>query len=252
MTADDLLAALNLPAATCVNQRVPKKLLLENGAPTAADRRAITEGVEECQWVAALKQHTIGVAEYHDADRSYIEIHVLRLTVMTGASTNRLIELIHRAIPYPVFLIHEQGSLLGVSAAHKRHSLGEAGKSVLDTPPVAVEFEKQRLAEFVPEFCAAVAIGLQPGISMYHVYAGWIDALLALLVAGRIGRFQICDTRADADARQIALRECHTVDAEIRRIRAAAARETQLTRISDLNQALSSARARLAAAEARL
>jgi hypothetical protein len=252
MTADDLLVALDLPAATRVDQRVPKKLFLENGAPTAADRWAITKGVEECRWVAALKQHTIGVTEYHDADRSYIEIHVLRLTVMTGASKNRLIELIHRAIPYPLFLVHEQGSLLGLSMAHKRHSLGEAGKSVLDTPPFVVEFEEKRLAAFVPEFCAAIAIGLQPGISMYHVYTGWIDALLALLAAGRIGRFQICDTRAAADSRKIALRECQTLDAEITRIHAAAARETQLSRISYLNQALSSARARLAAAEARL
>lgn len=252
MTAEDLLTALNLPAATRVNQRVPKKLLLEHGAPTAADRRAITKGVEECRWVAALKQHTIGVNEYQDADRAYIEIHVLRLTVMNGASTIRLIELVHRAIPYPVFLIHEQGSLLGLSTAHKRHSLGENGKSVLDTPPVAVEFVEKPIAAFVPEFCHAIAIERQPRNSLYHLYAGWIDAMLALLAASRTGRFYICDTRAAADARQIALRECHTADAEITRIRAAAARETQLSRISDLNQALMSARTRLAAAEARL
>jgi len=101
MTADDLLAALDLPTATRVDQRVPKKLFLENGAPTAADRRAINDGVQECRWVAALKPHTIGVADYRDTEREYVEIHVLRLTTEPDAKTTRLTELVHRAVPYP-------------------------------------------------------------------------------------------------------------------------------------------------------
>ena len=44
-----------------VDQRVPKKLLLEHGAPTAADKRQINDGIEELLWVAALKPTTIGV-----------------------------------------------------------------------------------------------------------------------------------------------------------------------------------------------
>ena len=108
MTADDLLTALDLPAATRVDQRVPKKLFLENGAPTAADRRAISDGVEECRWVAALKPHTVGVPAYRDAQREYLEIAVLHTTVRAGTSAAqlaRLAELTHRAIPYPVVLL---------------------------------------------------------------------------------------------------------------------------------------------------
>lgn len=55
MTADDLLAALHLPAEAEVSRRVPKSLLLEHGAPTAADRRGINEGVDRLTWVATLK-----------------------------------------------------------------------------------------------------------------------------------------------------------------------------------------------------
>ena len=49
------IASLGLPGGCRVDQRVPKKLLLENGAPTAADKRLIADTVEEIQWVAALK-----------------------------------------------------------------------------------------------------------------------------------------------------------------------------------------------------
>ena len=51
----DPIAALALPDDALVDRRVPKTLLIENGAPTAADKRRIREGIEEIQWLAALK-----------------------------------------------------------------------------------------------------------------------------------------------------------------------------------------------------
>ena len=81
----DPVAALALPAGAFVDRRVPKTLLIENGAPTAADKRRIREGVEEIRWLAALKPTTVGVAEYRDAAREYLEIAVLKLTFRSGA-----------------------------------------------------------------------------------------------------------------------------------------------------------------------
>ncbi len=66
LSAQTLIHALRLPEGCRVDQRVPKKLLLENGAPTAADKRLIKDGIEELQWVAALKPTTIGVPDYRD------------------------------------------------------------------------------------------------------------------------------------------------------------------------------------------
>jgi hypothetical protein len=252
MTADDLVAALDLPAATRVDQRVPKKLFLENGAPTAADRRAITDGVKECRWVAALKPHTIGVPEYRDGEREYVEIHVLRLTAASAAKITRLTELVHRAVPYPLLLVHEHGNTLALSAAHKRHSLGEAGKTVLESPPVAVDVSSPAFARFQGDFAAAILLAKQPQASLYALYSGWLDTLEALLAAGRTGQFRLCDTRDAADVRRQALETCAAADAEVARIRAAAARETQVARQAELNKALRAVRAKLSAAEADL
>ena len=65
MTAASVIAALCLPADARMDQRVPKKLLVENGAPTAADKHQINEGIEELLWIAALKPATIGVPDKH-------------------------------------------------------------------------------------------------------------------------------------------------------------------------------------------
>ena len=70
MTVDDLIQALGLPESTRLNQRVPKKLLAEHGAATAADKRQIQDGVDEIVWLAALKPHLIGVPPLRTASAS--------------------------------------------------------------------------------------------------------------------------------------------------------------------------------------
>src|SRR5689334_2029746 len=120
MTLDDIIGALALPPDARVDQRVPKKLFLEQGAPTAADKRLIQDGIEEVQWIAALKPANIGVPAYKDDRRDYLEISVLTATLRPAAKAPRLTELIHRAIPYPLLLAAVQGAALTVSAAHKR------------------------------------------------------------------------------------------------------------------------------------
>ena len=50
-----IVAALDLPPRARVDTRVPKKMLVEQGAPTTADKRAIQDGVDEIHWLAALK-----------------------------------------------------------------------------------------------------------------------------------------------------------------------------------------------------
>src|SRR3546814_20618562 len=73
---------------------------------------------------------TIGVPAFADEERDYLEIAVIGCAFRAGAKGTRLIELIHRAIPYPVFLITSDEGGLTLSAAHKRKAQNEAGRVV--------------------------------------------------------------------------------------------------------------------------
>ncbi len=234
MTADDLLAALDLPAIAAVAQRVPKRLLVENGAPTAADKRRINEGVDEVAWVAALKPTTIGVPEYRDTVREYLEIAVLRMTLHATAKPGRLVELVHRAIPYPLLLVTVQAGAVRVSAAHKRWSEGEAGKTVLDgeVTEAIIEFPEANLDE---EFGRALAVGRQPRQSMFTVYQGYMDLLRAANAAQITGQLVLPRSREESAAFQIALNDYGRLEAEVVRVRALAATESQMARQVELN-----------------
>lgn len=247
MNTDVLLTALDLPASSRVDQRVPKKLLLENAAPTAADKRYINEGIEEMLWLAALKPTTIGVPEYRDDSREYLEIAVLRLTLRASAKATRLIELVHRAVPYPVLLLTEQAAWPGVSAAHKRWSQGEAGSTVMEGGMVSVEWESALDDEHWQAFRAALAIAQQPRGTLYALYQGWIDTLLALRAARLTGKFAIVGNSERATERRNALEEYERLHSEILRLRSLAAKERQLARQVEINLALKNVQASLLA-----
>lgn len=248
----DLIVALDLPASAQVGQRVPKKLLTENGAPTAADKRAISDGVEELVWVAALKPNTIGVPEYHDDVREYLEIAILHLTVRAGAKTARLVALTHRAIPYPVLLLAAHSEGVSISAVHKRWSQGEAGKTVLDGDIVEASPTTARDDALVSAFRGALDLNLQPRLSLLALYQGWIDTLLALQAACVTRKFTTPTTAEHAIARRKALQEFTRLETEMGRLRSAAAKEKQFPRLLEINLEIKRLQATQVAARAKL
>jgi len=250
MKASLLLDALDLPATAMVDKRVPKTLLHEHGAPTPADKRQINEGIEQLVWVAALKPTTIGVAEYRDELREVPEIAVLQLTLRTAAKVGRLIELVHRAVPYPVLLIAEQGTNASLSLAQKRWSQAEAGKTVLEGDVVIVEWDAEQDAERWPAFRNALRLGQQPRSNLEALYQGWIDTLLALQAARLTGAFAVHTNPEQAGLRRKALQECTRLAREIARLRATAAKEKQMARRVDLNLQLKCLEVAQAAAHA--
>lgn len=173
MTTEEFLAALALPPQAMVQQRVPKKHLLDNGAPTAADKRIISDGIEEIHWMAALKPATIGVPAYEDAERQYLEIAVLTVDYRPVAKVARLRELIHRAIPYPLMLFGSDGIL---SLAELRHAQNEAGKMVLDGELLAAD----PLA-----IAGTLALTQQTATDLAILYRGWCNRLRPLVRRGQ-------------------------------------------------------------------
>ena len=234
MTADTIISALGLPDSASVNQRVPKKLLLENGAPTAADKRRINEGIEEIQWLASLKPNTIGVPDFVDETREYLEIALLSVTLRAEAKAVRLAELIHRAIPYPLFLVLLQGDQAIISLVHKRRAQNEAGKFVLDGDIVEVTVTGN--ASDNSQFLAALALGSQPRVNLLHLYQGWMDTLVALQASQITGTFSKAATHEAAIARREAVLKCEELEIKIAALRNTAAKEKQIARRVELNQ----------------
>jgi hypothetical protein len=233
----DLIAALAIPPDARVDQRVPKKLFLEQGAPTAANKRHLQQGLEEVTWLAALKPANIGVASFRDGSKEYLEIAVLSAILHTHAKTMRIIELMHRAIPYPLVLVTAHNDAATISLAHKRSSLAEAAKVVLDGNVVSATLVAQP-CDVESAFLKSLPLAVQPSQDLFALYQGWIDCVVALAAARLTGSFAPPLSVEAAAARQAALDEHARIQREIAGLRAQAAKEKQINHRVELNLAI--------------
>ncbi len=232
MNTTEIIAAFDLPRTTFVGQRVAKKLLIDNGAATATDKRWINEGIEELTWVAALKPNSIGVPAFRDDVREYLEIAVLILVLRPSAKAARLVELIHRAIPYPVLLVSAQGDSIAISMANKRFAQNEAGKMVLDdgvTECTLVDHSE------TPSLLKSLALTLQPRAHLFALYQGWLACLEAFRAAQITGRLELPTDSTSQEARRKALAEYARLEREIAALRSQAEKEKQVSRRVELN-----------------
>lgn len=252
MLLDALVHSLALPASCRVDQRVPKKMLAEHGSATAADRRLLIDGIEEANWLAAIKPSTAAIPIWRDEVREYLELAVLsvaaRSTHAKPSQLQRLAELVHRAVPYPVLLIVSTLDAVAMSLSHKRGAQNEAGRVVLDGDVVIFQFGDE-----VPDgLLDALSLGLQPQQDLKALYQGWMDTLLAAQVARVTGHFSTDPTPDHAAMRRIALIEHQRLEAEAARLRALAGKESQIAKRVEQNLALQRLQAELAAVRARL
>ena len=233
-----LVAALGYPESAAVNQRIPKKMLVETGAPTAADKRAITDGIDDIHWLAALKPGTVGIPAYQDEARDYLEIAILSINLRPEAKASRIAELVHRAIPYPTFLMaHSQGGI-SISLAHKRWAQNEAGKTVLDGDILEANLYSPERTDLVQLFVDALPLEKQPRSSLHALYQGWMDTVIALQTAFVTGVFSVSSSREQAAERHQALQESKRLQAELGRLRSLASKERQVAKQVELNLAI--------------
>lgn len=252
MTLESIISAIGIPQQAWVDQRIPKKLLVENGAPTAADKRQINDGIEEIRWLASLKPTTVGIPAYRDAEREYLELAILSATFRLGAKSSRLTELFHRAIPYPILLIRETpevarddaGGEIVLSLAPLRWSQGEAGQTVLESAPQITSLDPESTA--TSAFLASLSLSAIPRSDLRELYQGWIEAFEAYAAARITGEYQPPTDGARAERRRGALAEHDALLREIASLRAQAAKTKQLARRVELNLQIRALESRLA------
>lgn len=233
MLAEDIIAALQLPEQARVNQRIAKKLLIENLAPTIADRQQINEGIEEVRWIAALKSSNCGIPVYRDAQRDYVEAAVLHLNLRPSARPARLVELLHRAVPHPTLLLVSTTESVQLSVCHKRWAQNESVKVVLEAEITTVTLPATH--QITAAFLAAISLERQPRSDLYAFYQGWVDTLLALQAAQHTGSFRMAQSSLEAITRHQALQACIQLKVQIATIRAQAQKAQQIARQVELN-----------------
>ena len=156
-----------------------------------------------------------------------------------------MVELVHRAVPYPVLLIAWRDGTPELSLAHKRRSLGEADKTVIDSEIIVaraygdcVHTSRLRRFAMLSPWYASPGTRFTPCIR-----GGSIRWRLSARPRSRAHSTFRLRWQAAVD-REAALREYRSLDDRIANMHSAASKEKQMSRrVAKMNMELARLRA---------
>ncbi len=240
-----LFAWMGFPEASLLGKRVFKKLFVENAPLTAVDKKSLQKDVEDVTWQYTLKPSTIPIKVYEDTEREYLEVAVLEVAMRSRRSSSRLAEVIHRAIPYPLFIAFSFEDECCLSVAPKRFSQAEKGAIVAEecfnTPWISLDSP----SEIDRAFLDSLALGGLPHTNFLAFYSAWVDRFIAYDCALLSGAFQVASKAVDPAERRERLAACHQLETQIADLRAALNKEPQFNRQVELNTKIKNTERRL-------
>jgi len=228
---------LAIPETCHLGKRVFKKLFHENTKLGATDKKALRDDIDSITWVYTLKPTTIPIHAYKDDEREYDEIALLQVDLKTQKRTGRIVEMIHRAIPYPLVLVFVFETSVAISLAHKRFSQAERGAVVAEEFVITdwLALGPGSPTPVQQAFLDSLAVAQLPHTHFYAFYSALVDRLIALDCARLTGEYGVEAAAERREARRQRLAKCHELEVRIAETRAAAKREKQINRLADLN-----------------
>lgn len=243
---DALFDALALPKETKVEQRVAKGLLVDRGELGAADRRLLETGLERLVWQATIKPTAAGVAAYADEVRDYPQLVVMSARLRPEAKTDRIIEVIHRAIAQPLVLLAGDSAAAVLSVGFKRRHEREAGRAVLEWLAIS-PIITPRTDPIQNAFLESLALARVAIHDLWSLHRRWSECAESYM-AGRItGAYRLPMDEAEVQSRRAGLGAYTVQVREVARVRKAAVAEKRLARRLVLAGEVASAEERLGA-----
>ncbi len=224
-----------IPDSCYLGKRVYKKLFHENAKLGVTDKRAFREDIDIITWQYTLKPTTISIKPYADKEQEYIEIAVIQVDLKTQHRTERIAEIIHRTIPYPLVVLFSYKTSFLLSLATKRFSQAEHGAIVADEFFATEWIDLSAINAVQKAFLDSLAMPTLPHSDFRALYLALVERVIALDCANRTGRFTL-ETGADRlEKRREILAACRDLELQIAEERAALKKETQFNRQVEQN-----------------
>lgn len=237
ISLEDCLGLLRITQDCYVGKRVYKKLFYDNAKLSSSDKKAFQEHLDSVIWLYALKPENIGIKGYADQEREYLEISVLLAQFKESRTAERLTNLIHRAIPYPLLLICNFQETIMFSMAPKRFSLAENGAMVAEVVLSSGWINLSAISPIELTFLKSLAIDSRKYLDFLELYQGWEASFIGLACAKHSGELKI-EYHHNAERKEL-LDRCLSIHTEIISLRSSIRKETQINRKVELNTRIS-------------
>lgn len=234
------LASLSVPNSCVLNKPLFKKMFQEHADLDAKDKKALKDDVDKIRWLYTLKPSTINIAPYSDDLRDYGELAFLVVELSNTQNSERIGQMINRAIPYPTvifFVLSENkgaeanstpdvkesdkehaNEKLAICVADKRTNKADKEKWVIEQLMTSPWLKLSDVTDSGQEFLNSLTFNGLPHSNFWQFYQAIIARVQALQCAEISGRFHLASaevTQQQADQ----LNRYRSIENDIKKLR---------------------------------
>jgi len=232
---------LNVPDTCLLDSRIYKKMLLENADLVTRDKKLVNESIESLLWRYTLKPETINIPAHQTKELDYPEIAIILVSLKTDKQAKRLVEIIQRAIPYPLLLIMTIDDRVWVSLASKRQSLADSVKLTTDHFYDSDWMDGSKLQPIEEQYIESLNNKDFDWTNIYTFYQSLIDRVVALQAARHTDEYLIkkhsdqLEAKSNSANRQNRLADIKKIEEFESQLKAELKKETQFNSKLNLN-----------------
>ena len=223
-TAPDLYAAMQLPPAARLDERMAKNLFYQQPKFTRRDEALFTKDIERITLRYALTPETTHLAPYRDDVREYGDVLVLEIALRSDARRQRIAELFWQYLPRPQVLIFEAGERYALALALVRTNQADRTRNTVEE---SLTMDGLTATNAI---WAQLAYPTIPATDFYQLVRGAFDRMSTEKARRELG----CTGLDGAAARQALARDA-ALTQEIAELRAQMKKDVPFQRKAELN-----------------
>jgi len=184
-----LTEALKMPENSYVNDRLYKKMFLEQPDLSSADKRLIKEKIKNITLHNVLNLQSTGIKPFVDDTRAYRELYLIELELEDTRKYKRIAELIQMTIPHPVCLILTSEDKTTITLAQKRFNQNDKTKITVEEYLFTEWFDPRQLDDRQQNFIISLDSRNFPYTNFYQFYSALFNGILRYNLSKYIGTF---------------------------------------------------------------
>ena len=220
----DIYAAMQLPEAARLDERMAKNLFYQQPKFTRRDEALFTKDIERITLRYALTPETTHLAPYRDDVREYGDVLVLEIALRSDARRQRIAELFWQYLPRPQVLIFTTGDRYALALALVRTNQADRTRNTVEETLTMDDLAA------TDALWAQLAYPTIPATDFYQLVRGAFDRMSVEKARRELG----CTGLDGASARQALARDAARAQA-VAELRAQMKKELPFQRKAELN-----------------
>jgi len=244
---------LALPQKSLLERRLTKAFFLKNFTLKASEKKVLNNSIVSMEWLASLKPSTSNIPSLINEKYSFEEIQFFKVKIKEEAIAKhkQVIELIHKHIPYQIFLIVYSDQSLMYSVCDKRINQGEKVKRTIEsythTPIINLLYKR----EIEDAFLQNLHFRSLTKTNLETTYQSYIRAIVQYSSASITGKYIVRNQERSGEDLTV-LQQIEKLETEIISLKSQIKKATSFSIKTQLNIDLQKKRNRITELHAKL